>query len=1064
MKRYLRTAPFHPALENAFCEVVGALRAGDSLNPIHVLVPTHVLGRHLMRTVARRSGVCFNVRFLTFPDLAELVACERLAASGRAALPPLGDFLIARKAIKARVPANGYLAPIRESPGTPRAVLSSVTDLKKAGVTADQLEAFAADHGSKKLEELAQIYREIEFLQVEAGCFDWSERLAMASLAARSSAALAGSLAICLYGFAELNTLEQRFLEACVEGRSGYVFMPDDVAGHTLPLTAWLAAQGFAPEPDTGGGAVSGPAALAREVFHEPSGPDEAVGRRPVTCEVKIISAPGVAQEIQEVARQILVYAARPGASFSDVGVLLRQPAAYERTIRDVFESAGIPYVFLDGRLLRDTLAGRLLRLLVRIRRSQYPRAEVMEFLGLAPLRSSMLRADPDASPADWDRYSREAGIVTGREHWRRIPALRRRLEWRKKRLVDEAAGAQDPARRRQVERDLRSVQAFEYVMNVLLKRCEAIPDRGTIGALMAGLLHALQTVASLDAGDQNAVQALASVARTRMADEEVTFETFAGLLEDMLDERSPPADVYRTGRVIVSSLGGALGLPFQLVLIPGLVERSFPAPARQDPILLDAERDALNARYGTALAQRVHRAAEERFTFSHALGAAAARLIFSFPRLDAATGQVRVASHYLLRVAEALTGRPARYETLGTLTDRISLGRVAGDGEALRPADWDLARVSRAVASRDPQVLRGLPGLPALVRGTLAEDRRWGRRTFTEYDGVLGAAVPPPPTLAATQLETYGLCPFKFFGERILGVREIEEPEAVETITPLDRGALLHDILDRFFSQLVQDGLVPVRAEALDECRRRLRTIADEVCTGFEKSGAVGYRFMWEVEKARILTDLEGVLSFELAEPPGFVPAYFEARFGPTPAWVTPPPGSMPRPLELPVDGRPMRFTGYIDRIDLNQRGGARVIDYKTGMIYGEKSDQFRGGQSLQLPLYIRAADAMLAHYGIAARTSEAFYYYATGKGGYKRVGFSRQTLETRSGEFTLILKTIADGIAAGVFPQRPGKNGDHCTYCSFQPVCGHGRVRLVERKQRDPAIAALTAMWEIE
>jgi hypothetical protein len=236
-------------------------------------------------------------------------------------------------------------------------------------------------------------------------------------------------------------------------------------------------------------------------------------------------------------------------------------------------------------------------------------------------------------------------------------------------------------------------------------------------------------------------------------------------------------------------------------------------------------------------------------------------------------------------------------------------------------------------------------------VRGALVEGRRWGRRTFTEYDGLLGAAVPPPPTLAPTQLETYGLCPFKFFGERILGVREIQEPEAVETITPLDRGALLHDILDRFFSQLVQDGLVPVRAEGLDECRRRLRTIADEVCAGFEKSGAVGYRFMWEVEKARILTDLEGILSFELAAPPGFVPAYFEARFGPTPAWVTPPPGSMPHPLELPVDGRPMRFTGYIDRIDLDQRGGARVIDYKTGMIYGEKSDQFRGGQSLQLP-----------------------------------------------------------------------------------------------------------------
>lgn len=1064
MKRLLRTGPFHPTLEDAFSEAVGTLRAGHPLDPIHVLVPTHVLGRHLMRTVARRAGVCFNVRFVTFPDLAEQVACERLAASGRMALPPLGDFLIARKAIKARVPAAGYLAPIRDSPGTPRAVLSSVTDLKKAGITADQLEEFAAANGSKKLAELAQIYREIEFLQVEAGCFDWSERLVMASLAARSSAALAGSLAICLYGFAELNTLEQRFFESCMDGRPAYVFLPDDVARHTLPLTAWLAAQGFAQAADTGGGPVSGPAALAGEIFHAPSGREDAPGRGPVACDVKIISAPGVAQEIREVARQILAYAAQPGASFSDAGVLLRQSAEYERTIRDVFEAAGIPHVFLDGVPLRETLAGRLLRLLVRIRRAQYPRAEVMEFLSLVPLRGSMLRADPAASPADWDRYSREAGIVTGREHWRRIPALRRRLEWRMKRLVDEAGDAQDPSRLRQVERDLRSVQAFEYVMNVLLKRCEAIPDRGTIGALMAGLLRALQTVAALDAADQHAVQALASVARTKMADEEVAFDAFPGLLEDMLAERSPPAEVYRTGRVVVSSLGGALGLPFTLVLIPGLVERSFPAPAQQDPILLDAERDALNARYGTALAQRVHRAAEERFAFRHALGAAAARVVFSFPRLDAATGQVRVASHYLLRVAEALTGRPARYETLATLTDRVPLGRVAGNGESLRPADWDLARVARAVATRDPQPLQGLPGLPAIARGTRAEGRRWGRRTFTEYDGVLGAAVAAPPTLAATQLETYGLCPFKFFGERILGVREVEEPEVVETITPLDRGALLHDILDRFFSHLVRDGLVPVRAERLDECRRRLRTTVEEVCAAFETSGAVGYQFMWEVEKARILTDLEGVLSFELVEPSGFVPAYFEARFGPSPAWVTPPPGSIPHPLELTVEGRSMRFTGYIDRIDLDQRGAARVIDYKTGALYGEKSDRFRGGQSLQLPLYIRAADAMLAHHGIAARTCEALYYYATGKGGFRRVGFSRQTLETRSGDFAAILKTIAEGIAAGVFPQRPGKNGEHCTYCAFQPVCGHGRVRLVERKQADPAIAPLAAMWEIE
>ena len=127
---------------------------------------------------------------------------------------------------------------------------------------------------------------------------------------------------------------------------------------------------------------------------------------RATVCDLTIISAPGAIQEIEEVARQILEYSARPGASFSDVGVLLRHPPAYERTIRDVFAAAGIPFVFLEGIPLHDTLAGRLIRLLIRIRRANYPRADVMEFLGLAPLRPSLLKAFPQASPVDWDRYS----------------------------------------------------------------------------------------------------------------------------------------------------------------------------------------------------------------------------------------------------------------------------------------------------------------------------------------------------------------------------------------------------------------------------------------------------------------------------------------------------------------------------------------------------------------------------------------------------------------------------------------------------------------------------------
>ena len=1057
MDRQLRIGPFQPDLEEAFCEVIAALRMRNPLASIYVLVPTHVLGRHLLRTVAHRHGACFNVRFHTFSDLAEIIGIEALVATKRIPLPDLADVLIVRKGINAKVGRTGYFAPIRESPGTARAVLASLTEIKKAGIAPEDLAAFASGSGSAKLREFAGVYGEVERLRREAGYFDRSERLTAAAREARASTLLDRSLAFCLYGFSELDHLEAHFAAACLERCSGYAFVPEDVAEHAGPLIRWFGGQGFAQAPPRNGRAASGPRALAREVFR--AGPRD----HATACDFTIVSAPGATQETEEVARHILEYTARSGVSFSDVGVLLRHPPAYERTIRDVFAVAGIPFVFLEGTPLSDTLAGRLIRLLIRIRRARYPRADVMEFLGLAPIRPSLFKAFSKASPVDWDRYSREAGIVEGRDHWERLAGMRRRLQWRLDRLRRETAGAPDSPGLKVLDDDLRSIGVFQYVMNVLLKRLEAIPGRGAIGTVMGALLRALLSVVALPEGDRATIRGLADVVRYSVADEEVTFDAFATLAEDLLTERLPVTDVYRSGHVVVSSLGAARGLSFKLVLIPGLVERSFPQPARQDPILLDREREALSARYGRPLTVRTQRPAEERFAFRHAVGAAEDRIVLSYPRLDAATGQVRVASHYLLRVVEALTGQAADYATLERLVERIPMSRLAAEAVPCSPAEWDLAAVVRALRARDPRPLAGLPGFAAVARGTGAEGARWGRPALTEYDGVLGAVLPLPATMAATQLETYGTCPFRYFGDRVLGVRELDEPEAVETISPLDRGALIHDILEGLFGGLVKDGLVPVQASNFDECRVRLRSIAEGLFARFEQSGAVGYPFMWDVEKARILTDLEGVLALELTDDEGLIPRYFEARFGPTPAWAAAPPGSMPHPLEVKVGGRPLRFTGFIDRIDVGA-GSARVIDYKTGAVRTERPNKFRGAQSLQLPLYILAADAMLAHQGLAAQTRAAQYYYATGRGKYKHVPFTRVALDARCSEFLTILETISAGIGQGMFPQHPGKGGNNCKWCAFKPVCGQGRVALAERKEGDARLSALQAMWRIE
>jgi hypothetical protein len=68
----------------------------------------------------------------TLPDHGEVIGIEALVATKRIPLPSLADLLIVLMAIKAKVGSTGYFAPIGESPGTPRVVLATLDDIKKA--------------------------------------------------------------------------------------------------------------------------------------------------------------------------------------------------------------------------------------------------------------------------------------------------------------------------------------------------------------------------------------------------------------------------------------------------------------------------------------------------------------------------------------------------------------------------------------------------------------------------------------------------------------------------------------------------------------------------------------------------------------------------------------------------------------------------------------------------------------------------------------------------------------------------------------------------------------------
>jgi len=159
----------------------------------------------------------------------------------------------------------------------------------------------------------------------------------------------------------------------------------------------------------------------------------------------------------------------------------------------------------------------------------------------------------------------------------------------------------------------------------------------------------------------------------------------------------------------------------------------------------------------------------------------------------------------------------------------------------------------------------------------------------------------------------------------------------------------------------------------------------------------------------------------------------------------------STEEPVPLKLAGQTVNLRGRIDRIDLTKDGKkARVRDYKSGNKLGKEND-FQGGRTLQLPLYLLAAKQLLEnlHRGIQVESAE--YYFLKEKKKSRHIKFDFSALEAKETELQEILKTIAGSIEEGVFIAAPDYQ---CDYCDFEMICGNWTPMLFDRKAKDPRV----------
>ncbi|GAB4520440.1 MAG: hypothetical protein OHK0046_30710 [Anaerolineae bacterium] len=516
---------------------------------------------------------------------------------------------------------------------------------------------------------------------------------------------------------------------------------------------------------------------------------------------------------------------------------------------------------------------------------------------------------------------------------------------------------------------------------------------------------------------------------------------TFSRDLTTAIEQAAIDPRPNRAGRVLVTTASDARGLPHPHVFILGLSEGLFPARTSEDPLYLDSERRALQAR-NIPLQTRAERSADDGL-FYELICLPHVSLTLSRPTLE--EGKEWLESPLWRAVCNTLT-KEDREALLQR--ERIGIGQVvlpekvaAVDEAAMSAA----ARLSSGDASAWPLVnwLRQSMAWAHVEIGRQIEMGRITGDSFDHYSGrlrdemlrqVVARRLSPMRVWSASQLNEYAECGYRFFAGRLLKLEKLEEPE--EGMDAAQRGTLNHAILERTYRHLREEG-VQIIPDNVDIGLYWLREAAAHVFRDAPEK--IGFRAtaLWEQEQTIILRKLEQAVWLDFSPDGPISKAFGEA---PRVPFILEAPFGIDDVVIVPLEGGSLRVRGYIDRIDRQGRH-AVVVDYKTGST-PIPLKEMTTGRNFQMMVYLEAARAILARESELDLCGGLFWHLSNQKA-------SGQVHLEDDGEEALntarlhLSRHIARGRQAdfAIHASKP-ENGRCTRYCEFSELCRMGTM----------------------
>lgn len=1115
---------FGDPARRALAEFVAAAKARDPLAAVTVVVPSNYTGLALRRALAaglhgspsRAGAGVAALDTITLAGLAERLAGASLQAAGRLPLSGLMTAAAIRSALRDH---PGQFAPVAGHHQTAEALRGAYGELRD--LSAGQLARLRAASGRARsvvdiCERMRRVlrgrwYDEIDLL-VEATRLVEAHSHAGESDGGHRATSLLDELgSVAVYLPRRLSQNAARLLRALgeqtVRRSAASVAAANASADGIGGSSEIVVLVGMTGDRHADAGARVTAERLGVELSWSPreAGDD-------ASCRIVSVTDPD--EEVRTVVREV-VADLDAGVSAQRIAVFYEANEPYGRTFEEQFEAAGVGTYGSTARTLAESIYGRFALGLAALADAglaapRLERRDVFDLLAGAKVPRLAERARVEGPyfvpDSKWERLARAARVVGGRDWSLRLEHHAEDLRAR----ADAERSSSDPSEAfaRRLRNEARECEALSAFIDELRGHLEDGRSRSTWPRLCDWMRSLLRRY-------------LGQVGRHRWTDEWPPWErTAAERVEGVLDRLAelsafePRIDLAvmahalagelaqphgRSGTegsgIYVGPLIGAVDVAPERVYIVGAAEGILPVRPQPDSLITAEERQALS---GALMRQADSTADQQRMVLAAQAGASE-RCTFLVPRGDLRRSSEYVPSRWLAGLAQSLERAAGRSYFSGGYVGAEELRAAALDPDITRisevPSYLGGVRAAAFPATdtefHSARLLRGPTRLesagappfdePGFVAGVEMERSR-ASSGFTRFDGNLASVIDRADamaqTVAATRLETWAACPRRYLFEHLLGVRLVEEPEQIERLGPLQRGQLMHEVIDRFLTPLIAareaaderiDGHIdeavrvppgPSRPASAED-RAELLAIGSALADEVERRGLVGHRLLWERDRAALLSDLGELLDRDDerdgATRGDVVSSEFRFGFDGTPDAIE---------YRL-ADGEAVRFRGVIDRVERTADGRLVVIDYKTGSfsrhrtaVRGTRSqppDPTGRGTMLQLPLYALAAQRHFGS-GVPAAVDAAYWFITSVPGQWTWLPLSVD--EGLWERFDEAVTAVVGGIRTGVFPGFARPNDDRsgyvtCPYCNPDGIGTDDVVRSWRRKRNDPALA---------